>query len=66
MRATLDDSTYTVTVNGVGGDGTVGLDFDGATDIEDTAEQCLEYDTPPRTRSTRSSNSGAHRGHHPG
>ena len=39
----LDDSTYTVTVTGVDGDGTLGLDFDGATDIEDLAEQRPEH-----------------------
>ncbi len=37
-----DDSTYTVTVNGVGGDGTVGLDIDsGNVDITDTAANAL-------------------------
>ena len=32
-----DDSTYTVTVNNISGNGTVGLDIIGATDIQDAA-----------------------------
>ena len=32
-----DDSTYTITVNNISGDGTVGLDVNGATDIQDAA-----------------------------
>ena len=42
-----DDSTYTVTVNGVAGDGTLGLDFAGGTDIVDMFANALN--TTPTT-----------------
>ena len=42
-----DDSTYTVTVDTIAGDGTLGLDMDGGTDIADLATNALN--TTPTT-----------------
>ena len=38
-----DDSTYTVTVDTIAGDGTLGLDIAGGNDITDIVHQCRQH-----------------------
>ena len=58
-----DDSTYTVTVDTIAGDGTLGLDIAGGNDITDIATNAVNT-TPTTDGSLHDRQHGTHGGHH--